>query len=303
MSAYRELAVARVEPNPDQPRKHFDPAALTELAESIKSNGLLEPIVVRPHPSKPAGWWLLIAGERRWRACKQADITKIEARILDVDEATAFELSVAENVNRHDMTPIEEAQAYATLRGYDRDVAAIAKLFGKTDRYVSLRMELLDLSEEAQAQVAAGRIAVSVAQQMARLNQGNQQAMLFRLMKGDFANDNEALHMAYALYQGQSQMSMFSLEEPTEEERDQRKRTKKRVLGLLDAAEKLGEVIADLSVVTPEEFAAAGTDSRRTLARLDRMARQITKARFNARQGSAVADARNHLTTTNEETA
>jgi ParB family chromosome partitioning protein len=290
---YREIGLGRIQRNPDQPRKHFDHEALQELAGSLRANGLLEPIVVRPAPGKPKGWWLIIAGERRWRAAKLAGLPTVPCRILEVDEPTAFELSVAENVNRHDMNPMEEAQAYATLQGYGRDVTAIATLFGKTTRYISMRLELLQLTEEFADQVIAGRISPGVAQQTARLNAGNQQAMLFRLMKGEFANDNEAIHFAYALGQAEQQTSMFDVDEPDPAQRAARTQARKRVRSLVDRLDGLADGLSELAGMTPEEFADAHAgDTKVTLAKLERIHRLISKARFNARQGAAVEGAR-----------
>lgn len=297
--SYEDLALDQIDRNPGQPRKHFDEEALAELAVSIKALGLLEPIIVRPVD----GRFLIIAGERRWRAAAVAGCTTVPCRVLDVDEATAFELSVAENVNRHDMTPIEEAQAYRTLQGFGRDVDAISSLFGKTKKYVNLRLTLLDLTDELQEQVGAGRIAISVAQMTARLNPANQQAMLFKLMKGTFVNDNEALHMAYAMLQAEGQTSMFDVEEPDEAEREKRVKAKRQVKTLLDQTERLTEVLSELAALKPEDYAAVGLDCRKTLARLDRMGRYITKARFNARQGGAIAVARNAVSEVNPDAA
>lgn len=286
---YVDLPVEKIDRNPDQPRKTFCPEALAELAGSIGSLGLLEPILVRPVAGGDR--WLIIAGERRWRAAQVAGLDAVPCRVMDdLDDAAAFELSVAENVNRHDMTPIEEARAYATLTGYGRDPEAIARLFGKTTRYVARRLDLLKLTDEIALQVEAGSMTVNVAQQVALLEPANQQRVMFKVIRGDFANDNDALHYAYALRANEGEISMFAVEEPTEEQREAHVAAKRKVTTAVEKAERLAVLLDDLAAATPGEWAALG-DTKAMQDRLDRMANQIVKARFNARQGAAIADA------------
>lgn len=289
--SYFDAPIAQVRPNPDQPRKHFDEDALNELAQSIRVNGLLEPLIVRADPEVDGGY-LLIAGERRWRASRIAGKATVPVRVLDVDEVTAFELSVAENVNRHDMNPMEEANAFATLRGYDRDVAQIAALFGKTTKFVTQRLSLLDLIDEAQAQVAAGVIAASVATQMATCSPANQQSAYFKLMRGDFANDNEALHYVYALRQHEGEVSMFDVEEPTVEQRETHVRAKKATMDALARAERMATALDELAAMEPVDLAALVPDATAFADRIEAVQKSLTRARFVARQAKAIAEAR-----------
>lgn len=289
---YEQMPVAAIEPNPDQPRKHFDPAALQELAGSIAKNGLLEPIIVRPVDG-PGERHVIIAGERRWRASQIANLDAVPVRVLDIGEEEAFVLSIAENVNREDMNPMEEADAFARLLDYGRTREQVAELFGKTTRFVGLRLDLLDLRDEIKDLVRAGTMATSVAQQVSRCSVANQQSVLFKFMRGDFANDNEAIHFAYALHQAEAQAGFFDVEEPDEEERSRRGAVRKTVLGMLTRVEKACDIVDEIAGLDPDTLADAfAGDGQRYLDRLDRLAKAVTAARFNARQGNTLAEAR-----------
>ena len=107
-----ELAVEQIHPNPRQPRRRFEPEAGSGLAKSIETQGLLQPVVVRP---RPAGGYELIAGERRWRAAKEAGVAKVPALVREADDQQSLLLSLVENVAREQLSPVEEARAYAIL--------------------------------------------------------------------------------------------------------------------------------------------------------------------------------------------
>ncbi len=100
-----DILIDLISPNPNQPRKHFDDAALMELAESIKQVGLLNPILVRPIGDR----FEIVHGERRWRACKLAGLETIRAEVRELDDETSFLVSFTENLQRYDLSPIEEA--------------------------------------------------------------------------------------------------------------------------------------------------------------------------------------------------
>ena len=105
-SSRSTLRISDIEPNPNQPRRHFDPDALQSLAASIRENGLLQPLVVR---RSGEGLYQIIAGERRWRACRLAGLTEVPAVILEADDLRAAQLALIENLQREDLNPIEEA--------------------------------------------------------------------------------------------------------------------------------------------------------------------------------------------------
>lgn len=141
---FQSLKLTELFPSPSNPRKHFDQAKLKELAESLKA-GQIEPIVVRSFDAAKNGYEIL-AGERRFRAATLAGLEVIEAKILEVTDQRAIEITVVENLQREDLLPLEEADGIATLmsKGYDLDT--IAKDCGKSPSWVSLRAKLRDLS-------------------------------------------------------------------------------------------------------------------------------------------------------------
>lgn len=136
------LAIERVSPNPDQPRKHFAPQAMKDLTESVRLHGVLQPLFVR----KKDADYIIIAGERRYRAAKEAGLTEVPAIVLDVDDATASEISLIENIQREDLSPAEEAQSYQTLmKTFSWTQEELAKKIGKSRSYVANTLRLLKL--------------------------------------------------------------------------------------------------------------------------------------------------------------
>lgn len=136
------LSIERVSPNPDQPRKHFAPQAMKDLTESVRLHGVLQPLFVR----KKDADYIIIAGERRYRAAKEAGLTEVPAIVLDVDDATASEISLIENIQREDLSPAEEAQSYETLmKTFSWTQEELAKKIGKSRSYVANTLRLLKL--------------------------------------------------------------------------------------------------------------------------------------------------------------
>ena len=150
------LPLAAIEPHPEQPRRHFDEAALDELAASISRRGVIQPIIVRPLAS---GRFQLVAGERRWRAAQKAQLHEIPALIRDIDERDAMALALIENIQRADLNPVEEARAYRRLGELDDlPQSEIAKLVGKSRSHVANMQRLLELPKTVLGHVAAGRL-------------------------------------------------------------------------------------------------------------------------------------------------
>lgn len=151
-SSVAMLRTADVEPNPYQPRKHFDEEALASLADSISMHGLLQPIAVR---RSMGGFYQIIAGERRWRASKIAGLTEIPAIIYEMDDKKAAELALIENIQREDLNPIEEAIALRTLindHGLTQEDAS--RRIGKSRSAIANALRLLDLDDEIVSLVA-----------------------------------------------------------------------------------------------------------------------------------------------------
>jgi ParB family chromosome partitioning protein len=151
-----ELRVSEVEPNSGQPRKSFDEAALAELAESIRTHGVLTPLLVRRIPS---GSYQIIAGERRWRASRAAGLTTIPAIIHDADDRRATELALIENLQREDLNPIEIAEGYRMLsEDYGLTQEDIAERVGRSRPAVANAMRILSLPEKVLNMVRSGRL-------------------------------------------------------------------------------------------------------------------------------------------------
>jgi len=144
-----------VEPNPNQPRREFDPVALEELAESIRQNGIITPITVR----KTGDSYQIIAGERRWRAARMAGLEEIPAYVLDVDEREAYQYALVENLQRQDLNPIEEALGYQRLMedyGYSQEKAG--EKVGRSRPYIANALRLLTLPEIITEMIASGAL-------------------------------------------------------------------------------------------------------------------------------------------------
>ncbi len=150
------LSLAQVERGRYQPRREFDPDGLRELADSIVSQGVLQPIVVRP---VAAGRYEIIAGERRWRACQQAGLADIPAVVREVDEQTALAIALIENIQREDLAPLEEASALQRLQEeFGLTHQQVAEAVGKSRTTVTNLLRLLELGAEAKGLLDTGRL-------------------------------------------------------------------------------------------------------------------------------------------------
>ena len=155
-SGSRMLRITEIEPRSDQPRKTFDEQALSELADSISEHGLIQPIVVREHGN---GYYSIIAGERRWRASKLAGLTEVPVVILNVDDAKASELALVENIQREDLSPVEEAEAYKALsERYSLTQEQISKRVGKSRAEIANKLRLLELPDGVLDMVSSGEL-------------------------------------------------------------------------------------------------------------------------------------------------
>jgi ParB family chromosome partitioning protein len=144
----RDLPLTAVEPNPFQPRQRWDDEALAELAASIEASGLLQPVVVRPHGE---GRWQLIAGERRWRAAGKLGWTRIPAVVKEADDRTLLTLALIENLQRDQLTPMDEARGYQRLQEqFGLPQGEVARLVGKSRPLVANTLRLLKLPEKVQ---------------------------------------------------------------------------------------------------------------------------------------------------------
>lgn len=162
-----EVAVELLRRNPEQPRRQFTESDLEELAESIREKGVLQPILVRPAPGAE-GEWQIVAGERRWRAAQRAGLKDIPVLIRDLDDLEVLEVAIVENVQRADLNAIEEAMGYKVLlERFGRTQDVVAKSVGKSRAHVANTLRLLQLPEDVQQHLSAGRISAGHARAIA----------------------------------------------------------------------------------------------------------------------------------------
>ncbi len=156
-SPLRILAIASIKPLPGNPRKYFDEAALAELAASIASRGVIQPIIVRPHPYGEG--YQLVAGERRWRAAQQARLHEIPALVRNLSDREVTALALIENLQREDLSPVEEARAYHRLSEDEGLIQVdIAKMVEKSRSHVANMMRLMTLPDPVLDLIEQGRL-------------------------------------------------------------------------------------------------------------------------------------------------
>lgn len=187
-----ELPIAAIEPSPYQPRRDFAGPHLNELAESIRSEGLLQPIVVR----KAGKNYQLIAGERRWRACQQLKLKTIPVRIVEASDASSATLSLIENLQREGLNPIEEAYGYASLlRDFDLTQEQVGERVGKGRATVANALRLLQLESEIQGFLRKGHLSTGHAKVLLGVEEQAQRTMLARRIveEGSSVRETERL--------------------------------------------------------------------------------------------------------------
>ena len=172
-NAYQQLPIYKVEPNPDQPRQDFDEEELQALADSIAVHGIIQPLTVREMPN---GYYQIIAGERRWRAARMANLSDVPAVIIEADDKKAMELALIENLQRQDLNPLEEALGYQTLMNeYGLTQEEAAGRVGKSRPAVANALRLLGLCPEVQERVRKGELSAGHARAILQLKSEKKQ--------------------------------------------------------------------------------------------------------------------------------
>jgi len=180
--APRTLPIAMLRPNPFQPRDQFDPAALDELAASIRDKGILQPIIVRPVPNQPDEYQI-VAGERRWRAAQKARLHEVPVVIKAFTDAEALEVALIENIQRADLNPIEEARGYRQLIekfNYTQD--ALGQVIGRSRSHIANTIRLLALPQTVQDYIYSGKLSAGHARTL--VGQPDPESMARELIEG-----------------------------------------------------------------------------------------------------------------------
>lgn len=174
------LPIDGVIPSSVQPRTVFDEAAVAELAQSIAQQGVLQPLLVRPAGDK----YEIVAGERRYRAAMQAGLTELPVVIRELGDQEALQIAIAENLQRENLTPMEEARAYQRLLAFGLDQAAVGDAVGKNRSTVANALRLLQLSEDAQRALEEGRIQAGHARAILSKPEADRDWALGRILRG-----------------------------------------------------------------------------------------------------------------------
>ncbi len=186
-----QVRLSEIEPNRDQPRRDFDEQALSELAESIEKHGLIQPIVVRPNSG---GTYSIIAGERRWRACRMAGLSEVPVIIKEVDDREYMELALIENLQREDLNAVEEALGYRSLiDGYGLTQEAVADSVGKSRSAVTNALRLLNLDEQSLEALRYGKISAGHARALLAADGDKRKEMLAAAIAGASVRELEAM--------------------------------------------------------------------------------------------------------------
>jgi len=186
------VPIEKVVPNDRQPRSHFDAAALDELAQSIRENGVLQPILVRKHGDE----YQIIAGERRWRASQRAGLHDVPVIVKELDDSAAFAVALIENIQRSDLNPIEEALAFERLlQEHDFTQEALAQRVGKERSTIANSLRLLKLPEKVRALVVEGKLSMGHARALLGLEEPKliEKAALDLVQNGGSVRDAEKL--------------------------------------------------------------------------------------------------------------
>lgn len=184
-----EIRIDRIVPNPHQPRRNFDEEALAELAASIRTHGVVQPVIVR----READGYTLIAGERRLRASKLAGLTTVPAIVRDYNEEAAAEVALVENLQREDLNPVEEGRAYRRLMetyGYTQE--KLAGIVGKSRPYVANLLRILALPEEVLARLEEGKLTMGQVRPLLALASEEEQTALARRIEKENLSSRQA---------------------------------------------------------------------------------------------------------------
>lgn len=199
---FRDLPIDKISASPNQSRKNFDGDALNELADSIRAEGLMQPIVVR---EKSKGEFQLIAGERRWRACKQIGLKTVLARVVKASDASSAAMTLIENLQRENLDPIEEAFGIGSLmRDFNLTQEAVSERLGKARSSVANSLRLLSLDREIQGYVSKGQISVGHAKVLLGIDNEMERLLLARRFVESACSVRDAEKLAKKIKDGET---------------------------------------------------------------------------------------------------
>jgi ParB family chromosome partitioning protein len=276
-----EIDVALIDPNPDQPRKHFDEGALQELAASIKQNGLLQPITVQPKDAR----YMIVAGERRWRAHRLLGAAKVSAIVLDLDDRARDIAAIIENLQRVDITQLEEGRAYQRMLESGFTVDELAKRLGlKQSWRITERTSLLRLRPEHQRLMEQGHLTPSQAFEMSRLEPPDQDRLLRMIRDGRVDSYTKLRAAADTLLGAASQGALWDLPKPSEAEQrllSDFERRLEQVVRLIGAGFNDGEIVV-LKKINPHRAAEIITELALVKKHVTMLERELQRAATQA---------------------
>jgi len=245
------LTLSEVYPNPNQPRKVFAADALQELSDSIKVSGLMQPITVAPRPMPGGLLYVIVAGERRWRATTLAGMSTIDAIIReDLTDAGIAELALIENLLRRDLDEMEEARAYQAMLDGGHTIESLTKLLGlKSPDKIKNRLALLKLDPAFQDAISKGVIPAGQGLEMSRLGREGQFSAWRAIQDGRCDTGPKLRRFVAALYDLENQEMLFRMEPTTERE----KKALAKVDRFIEAAGKLLDSITEDDLTVIEE--------------------------------------------------
>lgn len=280
--AITDIPLPRIFPNPDQPRKDFAQEKLEELAMSIRQYGVLEPIVVTPRGDR----FMIIAGERRFRASLLSGLSAIPARVIEADDALVEELALLENIQREDLNIIEEGRAYQRLLDRGWSVEDLARKLGyKKTGPILDRVSLLNLTPENQAMTIRGTLTPAQAYEVSRLPQDRQEMVVRKIRKGELNTYNRLYAFVTGMLTLETQGAIFALTPLSDEEKE----AIQGFSGLISAIERYLKRVHQAASMKTLEKAAFHSDV--SAERLDHIIQGLQKIRRTILTGEGVKKA------------
>jgi ParB family chromosome partitioning protein len=261
VAADGSVPIEFVSANPRNPRRHFAEGDLTDLAQSIREHGVVQPVVVRPSPAQ-RDRYEIIAGERRWRAAQRAGLANIPVIVRDVNDRTALELAIVENVQRADLNPVEEAMGYQQLIDeHDYSQADLGQVIGKSRSHVANTLRLLKLPEVIRAMLADGQLSAGHARTL--VSAADPAGLAKRIVEQGLS-----VRQAEALAQA-----------PAEDQRVARKASVEKDADTLALEKLLADATGMKVVIAHREKGGELRIAYRTLEQLDELCRRLKQGR------------------------